>query len=443
MHDRPSNLPKRARPIILSVLLTMILSLTVSCGRRNIGWGVIVWSDREDSYPTGLLVPIFEESKLKDSYTFGFDDSSDRFEIPKWRLTAFKKSSEAMEFSTGFSRWSLQYARPKPGVDGLLVRSEPDQSSQWVYRLRQREVIKIIGRQEEESTVGSRQGFWYRVLTSDGTSGYCFDYNLETGTLEDFEARDNAANQDPLIASFLGSTFRPDYYRNMIRTGRIDLTRFSPDVGFFPDPENNRVILQMQTYQVTFEYEAIESAGGGRYRFVGSSLILLMSSENETIAQYTHDGRDYSVWFARIDEDVEFLILNEEARRLDIYDRIRARGNVLESSAYGTILLDDDMAFEWTSFSRLVPDIIPARSSAGGKVDFPLFMGRALAARYEGTVSFHFDTMKPDTFVHFLYRYTENGVQFTHVPEREITDFYVQELTSPPLIIFFSLDGAR
>jgi hypothetical protein len=66
--------------------------------------------------------------------------------------------------------------------DGLPIRSEPDNGARRVYRLKQGEIVKVLSRAERSPAMSGDTplpGEWLKVLTDDGSSGYCFSYRLK------------------------------------------------------------------------------------------------------------------------------------------------------------------------------------------------------------------------------------------------------------------------
>ena len=221
-------------PLALVALFSLMTVLT-GCAGGGAGWGVILWSHDESVYPTGSITPIVSVSQLNSTYDIRADRRSPVESVPQWRVSFFKRKSQAEDFLEGFSEYTDAYAVAK--LDGLPVRDERDAAAKRIYKLREGEIVKILSRDKEKSVEGEYDGYWYQVLTDGGVAGYSFGIYLEVLTAAQLAERDLSEERDEFLEHFLTSTFRPKYYRNMLVTGQIDLDRFLPDYGIFPDPE--------------------------------------------------------------------------------------------------------------------------------------------------------------------------------------------------------------
>jgi len=151
--------------------------------------------------------------------------------------------------------------------------------------------------------------------------------------------------------------------------------------------------------------------------------------------QYSDDGIQYSEEFVRIDSDIDLLIIEETERREAIFENLREMGNVLSSSAYGTITLVEGGNFTWEGFERLVPDVIGYGSGDSGRVDFKLHLGSELAKSYDGVITFIFNSSET---IHFLYSTENQGIRFRYFnyePGEE--PLLVEAEGNSPIVIFF------
>jgi len=86
----------------------------------------------------------------------------------------------AQKTAAQYAEFLHRYASVK--LDGLPIRAEPVNTARQVYRLRKGEIIKILYKGEGQAVMtgsDALEGNWLRVLTSSGTQGWCFSYNLE------------------------------------------------------------------------------------------------------------------------------------------------------------------------------------------------------------------------------------------------------------------------
>ena len=188
-------------------------------------------------------------------------------------------------------------------------------------------MTKVISRDIETSVAGDFEGYWYRILTDGGVSGYSFDKYLEVLTLEELNRLESPDERDEFLDYFLSSTFRPKYFRYMLVNNRIDLNRFLPDYGIFPDPENGVLHIITEEHASTIEYSSVQKVTADTYAFEGSTLLMIVKNPYEINLQYSDGGIQYSEEFVRIDRDIDLLIIEETERREAGLDRPHGRGH--------------------------------------------------------------------------------------------------------------------
>ena len=412
---------------------------TVACGSKPEGWGVMLWSLDESSFATGSVTPVTAVSLLNKTYDIQFGKDSPVVTVPQWRIEFFKRKAQAEEYASDYRNLSDFYAVAE--LNGLPVREEQDQDAKRVYKLRIGEIIKILDRDDQKSTAGEYEGYWYKVLTDGGVVGYVFDRYLAVYTKEELSSLEFSEEKDEFLDHFLATSFRPVYFRKMLVTRRVDLERFLPDYGIFPDPDNNRLTIVAEDHTTTIEYTGIEKGTEDSYAFVGSTLLMIVKSTYEVNLQYADGGVQYSEDYVRIDPDIDLLIITEIERRARKFEDFISRGNTLTSSVYGTITLAPGGGFQWDGFDRLVPDVIGAAAGNSGIVDFQLHVSSELASTYDGTVSFLFSGLET---VHFLYTIQDQGVRFKLIqwdPESE--DTLVEDEGNSPIVIFFHVTNTE
>lgn len=405
----------------------------LACGPRTIGYGVVVWSAHEDSYATGSIVPIIEESTIQDSYTLLGGDG-EGFDVPRWRVSFFKREKEARAYLEAFEPWKLSIARADS--DGLPVRREPDGMSERVYRMRRGETVKILSRENTPGTEGQYEDYWYEVLTEGGIAGWVFGYNLTISRIGSEDTAEAGTGRDPLLVTFLENTWRPEYYQEMIAEGTVDLELFQELYGVFPFPEEKRIVLTTRFASVEFNYTEIIPAGGRDYIFAGTPLKITIQSEQRIVAEYPTGQRFMREAFIKLDADVASIIAEERERRLDRYEKLTERGTVLHSDAYGTLELAGFTKFSWREYWRLVPNIISQESGNTGKLDFSIFLVNSLQDRYDGALQLTFQRQR-DKPLTFLYELTVEGVRFIYVPPEGIDKSVIREAPEFPIVISF------
>lgn len=426
--------PLQRSAFFFIVLLPLLFA--AGCGGGE-GWGLILWSHDEAQYPTGTLVPVIESSLLNNTFDLRIDRKSPTATVPQWRVALYKRKSVAEDAAAIYTQFADLYAVAR--LNGLPVRETQDPDAKRVYKLREGEVVKVIARDEEQSSAGEYTGYWYQVLTDGGVTGYSFDRYLEVYTSEELAQLDLSEEVDEFLEHFLSHNFRPKYFRSMLVNRRIDLDRFLPDYGIFPDPENNTLVIAAEDHVTTIEYEGIEKSTEDSYAFTGSTLLMIVKTNYEVNLQYADDGIQYSEDYVRIDPDIDLLIIEELERRAAKFEEFLERGNTLSSTAYGTITLVEGGGFIWEDLERLVPEVVSAAAGGGGVIDFELHPSTDLLETYDGVMSFAFGG---GSTAHFLYAVEQQGVRFKHLawPE-EAEDNLVESEGSSPIVIFFRVSN--
>jgi hypothetical protein len=399
----------------------------------------MIWSHDEAEVPTGAVVVVFEVSTLKSSYTVALPGSDTRAEIPQWRVEYFKKRKSAELYVQQYSEFSDLYAATS--LSGLRLREGPEQNASELYKLREGQVIKLLDMQPDEVAIGEYTGYWYKVLTSDGMAGYVFGYYLEIKNLEELASTQDISMQNPFLTAFMNSNFRPVLFRDMLEESRIDLRRFSPDYGIFPDPEKKKIIISNEEHTTVIEYTSITTTDGVNFAFEGSNLLMIKKTPTEVNLLYSDDAETpFSEDYANLNADMDLVIIQELERRRELFESIAKRSTVLTSAVYGTVTLQESRRFTWEGYDRLIPDVIPAGTGAVGMVEFNLFLSDFLQQTYNGALSFVFDSeaVENQVEVAFLYTFQSTGIQFRYIPVSLIKQNIIEQEGTAPLIIFLT-----
>ena len=96
--------------LYFTVLLLIIL-LLISCGKKSIGYGTILWSGNEEIFSTGETVEIISQSDLADVYLVKNKDSKDPVQLERWRIAFFDELSQAKEYSGKIMKYRTIFAR--------------------------------------------------------------------------------------------------------------------------------------------------------------------------------------------------------------------------------------------------------------------------------------------------------------------------------------------
>jgi hypothetical protein len=316
-----------------------------------------------------------------------------------------------------------------------------------VYRLRTGEIIKILslaqGNPPISTTGDPLPGEWYRVLTENGSAGYCFSYRLKLfehygGLLAAIPAVQEEI-ADPDLDMLLSKTWSPESYAAMINSRRIDLEELSRYWRFDPGYDTGTAHIHLPALDRTFTHSGIRSDGARSWRFEGSSLRMdLRSNTNLAVQFIENSGASRTLLFVSLPSDVDDLILQESTRRERLFNAIYDQGPAFTSNNYGTIVFSRAGGFTWTGFSLLVPHIISSGVQGTGTVSMDLFLAPVLADRYNGAFSLRFAGSRIP--VSFMYTLDTQGFRLEYVPESSMDDITVSRRANSPTVLYFFKD---
>jgi hypothetical protein len=429
------------RRTLVGTLLVTVSLLLASCGARAVGYGVVLWGDPYGSPQTGEVVPIVREAPIDSAFLIRVPGEQAPREYPMGRIRLFSKKADAMEFAKTYAEnltdWAVVMKQDPPP---LPIRETPDPEARVVYKLQWQQLVKVVGRSANKVTIKPYTDYWYEVATEDGFRGWCFGHFLKAFSAPGdptVEAK-RILSQDETLDKIMGTTWRPDWFREMLAKGALDLTLFREDVGLFPNPAEKlmRLVLPLSTFE--FHYTDVQKLGASTYAFTGSDLRIMVLDEERITVSYRYKDQPVTGLYAIMKDDVAEVIAEEQKRRTDLYDSLAKKGATLSSSAYGVIKLQDGMRFTWDGFGRLVPSLIDPGAKGKGAVDFPLHLSKELASDYDGVVTFVFDASASDSGVSFLYKAAAGGLRFTPVAKDGIQGLIVTRMGISPVVLFFS-----
>lgn len=482
----------RLTPFMGAILI--LFSFFLGSCSPLIGWGVLVWSTDSPVIPAGTLLPVYIKSNIDHVWVVGipkeFKNETvkiDKVELPLWKLRFFSTQRKAAEWAKQFAEFASVYAETMQ--DGLPIRSEPDNNARRVYRLHGGQIVKILERAKGTPTMSGDTplpGEWFKVLTDDGSEGYCFSYRLRLFKNTDGKLGSNHINtvkpqDDPVLDSVLGKTWSPDWYKDMVDTHRIDLDNFLDTWGFFPSPDTGTIQISLPKVKKSYTYTRIVSAGENSWRFDGSPVQMTLRSNNLLAVQYTDsNGEPKTLLFTALVAKVGDLIAQETERRVSLFQALFQKGPVFKSDNYGTLTFTPDGRFTWTDNNLLVPSVIPLGAQGSGLVDMRLFLGNSLADQYDGAFSLRFDrapagtsgssdavaspqagtdvptpsgssppgaatpgvpSVPPtssDMVVNFLYKIENTGLRIEYAPRSVLEGTVVTHRSPSPLVISFT-----
>ena len=433
----------------------LAVSLLASCGARAAGYGVVLWGETSGALTAGSVIPVIRDAPINSSYLVLAPGESKPREFPMGRIRVFKRKSEADDFSRTFApfvqSWAVSMKQDPPP---LPIRDQAKQEGRVIYKLKPAQIVKVVGRSAAPETIQQYADYWYEVITEDGYSGFCFGHYLKAFTTagDPVQEAQRIMSQDEALDRIMSNTWRPDWFREMLARGTIDLNVFREDVGLFPSPADNDMKLVLPQYSLDFHYTGVQKLGESSYVFTGSDLRVQVVDDERISIYYHYKDQRVAGLYSLLKADVGELVTAEQARRQGLFDSIRAKGASLSSSAYGSITLSEGMRFSWTGYQKLVPTLVAADASGKGRVDFPLHAVKELAGDYDGVITFVFDhgtdsggngapssPMTPNPYtVSFLYKAAGGGIRFTSLDWDSISNLVVSHPGISPVVIFFT-----
>lgn len=441
------------RPGILMLILVVLATFALcSCGPHAAGYGVMLWGAADADDPSGLPVTgsvaaVVRESQAASTYLLAVPGKKTGVDVPTGRVRFFKRRGDAAAFAKLYAEnvttWGFSGKQDPPP---LPIREEAKQDAKTVYKLKPNQMVKVVSRSAEKETIKPYTDYWYEVVTEDGFGGFVFGHFLKIFNVQGDPAAEagRLVSQDETLDRLLGSTWRPDYFREMVAKGMIDLSVFREDVGLFPSPSENIMRLQLPLSTFEFPYTGIEKLGASSYVFTGTDLRITVLDEERITINYRIKDQPVSGLYAIMTDDIAEAAAAEQQRRQDLYAQLTKPGATLSSSAYGTIHLGEDMRFSWQGFDKLVPSVIGAKAKGGGRVDFSLHLAKELAGAYDGVISFLFDEYAdaqgagPESGASFLYKAAGGGLRLTALARDSVKELLVTGTGISPVVIFFS-----
>ena len=123
---------------VLTALCCVFFVIT-GCSKK-IGYGVVNWSIPEYNLTASDVVPILVRSNISKVYIAELNNQ--KIEIPLWQLTFCASKREAEAYIKKTAEYRSVYAAVK--LDGLPLRSTPDNTGKQVYRLRESQIVKVL-----------------------------------------------------------------------------------------------------------------------------------------------------------------------------------------------------------------------------------------------------------------------------------------------------------
>ncbi len=373
------------------------------------GYSVVLWTIPERQIKSGDIVPVYIKSNISHVYVIG-TESGEKIEVALWQLTEPVKKGKVKNLAARYDENAATYASVK--LDGLPCRAEPVNTAKQVYRLRKNEVIKILYKGQGQKPMAGKtalEGDWYKILTDDGTQGWCFSYNLNlyetdaegkpVGGAEIIEE----SEEDTRWTTIASSIWYPDYFRSMIDNKNIDLGLIHPLYRFAIDETEKKVTLNTSSIHESWNYDGYTKTDDNEYSLNGIPLKIIYRRANYIVLRYTDSsGKPQDLNFVIISDSIADIVNAEKERRTQAYMQIWSHGPVFSSSSYGKISFNEDGSFRWNGFKLLVPSIIDAGTKSTGSAMVKYSLAKSLAESYDGVLTMKFDGMTRE--VNFLYK---------------------------------------
>lgn len=422
------------------------------------GYGVLLWSIDEPPVDSGTVLPVYIRSNIERIWVVGIPDRARanrdyRMEIPLAQLEFVGSKRRAQRWADDFAEYALLYAENMQ--DGLPIREGPDNSARRVYRLRLGEVIKILGKARGNPPISASgtplPGDWYRVMTSDGTTGFCFSYRLRIFNLNERSVqtasgtiRESAA--DPELDLVLSRTWSAESYLQMVNTRRFNISEMEKNYRFDPGHETGIARIILPDLERQFTFDQISPDGERAWRFEGtvSNLQMVLRNNTTLAVQFTESsGTRRTLTFVSLPVDIEDLILQENARRENQYMVIHNQGPVFTSNNFGTITLLQTGDFTWTGYDLLVPQLIPAETRGTGRIIMDLYISPSYEDRFNGAFTLRFGDIRTNNTIHFLYAIDNQGLRLEVIPDFGIEGITVMRRASSPMVLYFFRDSPQ
>ena len=403
------------------------------------GYGVLLWSVPERGLSDGDVVPVYIKSKISGVYVIGIPGTEDKIEVPLWQITDPESKKKAEQRAVKYADYRHMYARVV--LDGLPMRSEAVNTSKQVYRLRKNEVIKVLYKGKGQAVMSgstAMAGDWLRVIASDGTTGWCFSYNLRLfdETIQG-DGLDNSGIEeaDPIRDNMLESVWYPEEYKDMVEKGTIDLNKMKRTSAFDTGFRSGEIRLTIGDTSVKYPYDGVTKTSEYVYKFNGAPLTVTIRKSTFIVVQYIDDrGMPVSYNLVTLNKSAGEFIDDEITRRANVYKNLRELGPYFISSNYGTLYLGEDNTFEWTGYSALSPAVIPYGAGTTGIVSLPYFLSSSLTFSFDGVFALTFDNGKE---IIFLYEIEDGGLRIEDATKATIKDNVIRQRASNSNVVFF------
>jgi hypothetical protein len=435
---------------LLFLFSLFFILLSSSCSR--LGYGVLLWSIDEPPVDSGTVLPVYIRSNIEKKWVIGIPEKSRakkeaKIEIPLTQLEFIGSRRKAVKWAENFAPYAMTYAENLQ--DGLPIRDNTDNNSRRVYRLRLGDVVKILsiakGSPPISTTGDPLPGDWYKVLTNDGISGYCFSYRLRIFNQNERSVQSSGASQreqDPDLDMILSKIWSSDIYSQMINSKRINVQEMEKNYRFDPGQDTGIARIVLPDLERQFTYQRINSEGEKAWSFEGTSLQMVLRTNTTLAVQFSEgSGTRRTFLFVSLPSRLDDIILQENARRDTQFLSIYNQGPVFTNNNYGTITLLQTGNFTWTGYDLLVPQLISPDTKGGGRISMDLYISPSYEERYNGAFTLRFTDIRQNNTIYFLYTLDNQGLRLEAVPDYGIEDITVTRRAPSPMVLYFFTDS--
>ncbi len=432
----------RLAPIVALCCAAASLGLA-SCSAKE-GWGVVLWPPEGSALAFGGVVPVHFKSSITKTYAVGVPGSDAKEELELWRVELHRSRSKAKSAAEALGdRADLLGVSTR---DGLVIRTEPENGADQVYRLRLGQDVRLLRTVKGAAVeTGGKPlpGDWYLALADDGTRGYVFSNQLALYRAAT-EPRPEIAKDEPDTAASLSALFdtvwRPDYFDAMTVSGLFDLAAYQPRYGIFTDAQRRVIRVEHPGYSRVYRYETIVARddgsfavvpGGASFHFTKAGTLVLTPPESDIAPEALERARAergpdavVSYEFVRHVQDVKEVVAAEERRRLSRLADFVAEGERYESESGGVLIITRSGRFTWIAYGALSPDPIPEGSGETGSIAMDLYLSPELRLAWDGAFSIRFDGPKRPSLA-FAYRRRAGELTLAFIPPAAIASAVV------------------
>lgn len=427
----------------------LILLSFVSCSRME-GYSVLLWNIPEYKMQDCEVVPVYVRSNISHVYVIG-TPSGEKIEVPLWQLTLPTSKSKAKKQANEYLEFSHKYSSAK--IDGLPCRAEPANLSKQVYRLRKGEVIKILAKGEGDKVMAGKEaleGDWLKVLTKDGTQGWCFSHNLSLFEMSEDGNRIGEAGEvteedltDTTFEAVFDKPWYPESFKPMVDKKNIDTTIVKTDYNFTIDTAKGKVFLTMpenkqanfKAIKLSWDYNGYEKVSRNQYELTDIPVTVTYRRNDFIVVRYTgSSGKPKDFSLITMEEDLEEVIKAEKSKRSGFYSKVVSRGPNYSSSSYGNLMLKSNGTFHWADYSLLVPSVIPSTAGATGSVYLKYGISDKLKTQFDGVLTFKFEGSNE---VNFLFKTEADGLRLEDATNAVLEEGMITDKSSNSLVIYF------